>query len=80
MVALQILPARQELHAEPVQLAAEFPLPASKTGQALRRWSVAPLADLDRIIGERCAAASPGLPPVPRAVRLTCWGGNPTGA
>ena len=44
--------ARLELHAGPVQLAAELGLPASTIGQVLRRWSVPHLVDLDRITGE----------------------------
>ncbi len=51
-VELQILQARLDLHAGPVQLAAELGLPASTIGQVLRRWSVPHLADLDRITGE----------------------------
>ena len=51
-VELQVLRARLELHAGPVQLAAELGLPASTIGQVLRRWQVPHLADLDRISGE----------------------------
>jgi transposase InsO family protein len=51
-VELQILLARLELHAGPVQLAAELALPASTIGQVLRRWAVPHLADLDRLTGE----------------------------
>ena len=51
-VELQILQARLELHAGPVQLAAELAVPASTIGQVLRRWAVPHLADLDRISGE----------------------------
>jgi transposase InsO family protein len=51
-VELQILQARLDLHAGPVQLAAELGLPASTIGQVLRRWCVPHLADLDRISGE----------------------------
>jgi transposase InsO family protein len=51
-VELQILRARLDLHAGPVQLAAELSLPASTIGQVLRRWAVPHLADLDRISGE----------------------------
>ena len=49
---LQILQARLDLHAGPVQLSAELALPASTIGQVLRRWAVPHLADLDRITGE----------------------------
>ena len=51
-VEFQVLKARLELHAGPVQLAAELGLPASTIGQVLRRWAVPRLADLDRITGE----------------------------
>ena len=51
-VELQIVQARLDLHAGPVQLAAELGLPASTIGQVLRRWAVPHLADLDRISGE----------------------------
>ena len=51
-VELRILQARLDLHAGPVQLAAELDVPASTIGQVLRRWSVPHLADLDRITGE----------------------------
>jgi transposase InsO family protein len=51
-VELHILQARLDLHAGPVQLAAELGLPASTIGQVLRRWCVPQLADLDRISGE----------------------------
>jgi transposase InsO family protein len=51
-VELQILQARLDLHAGPVQLAAELALPASTIGQVLRRWQVPRLADLDRLTGE----------------------------
>jgi transposase InsO family protein len=51
-VELQVLKARLELHAGPVQLAAELGLPASTIGQVLRRWAVPRLADLDRLTGE----------------------------
>ena len=51
-VELRILQARLDLHAGPVQLAAELGLPASTIGQVLRRWCVPQLADLDRISGE----------------------------
>jgi hypothetical protein len=51
-VELQILQARLDLHAGPVQLAAELGRPASTIGQVLRRWQVPRLADLDRITGE----------------------------
>jgi transposase len=57
-VEFQVLKARLELHAGPVQLAAELGLPPSTTGQILRRWAVPHLAELDRITGE--AAAQPG--------------------
>ena len=51
-VELTVLQARVDLHAGPVQLAAELGLPASTIGQVLRRWAVPHLADLDRITGE----------------------------
>ena len=51
-VELRVLQARLDLHAGPVQLAAELGLPASTIGQVLRRWQVPHLADLDRISGE----------------------------
>jgi transposase len=51
-VEFQVLKARLELHAGPVQLAAELGLPPSTTGQILRRWAVPHLAALDRITGE----------------------------
>ena len=51
-IELQILQARLDLHAGPMQLAAELALPASTVGQVLRRWAVPHLADLDRITGE----------------------------
>jgi transposase len=51
-VELQIVQARLELHAGPVQLAAELGLPASTIGQVLRRWAMPHLCDLDRITGE----------------------------
>jgi transposase InsO family protein len=51
-VEFQVLKARLDLHAGPVQLAAELGLPASTIGQVLRRWAVPHLADLDRISGE----------------------------
>ena len=51
-VELQVLTARVDLHAGPVQLAAELGLPASTIGQVLRRWQVPRLADLDRLTGE----------------------------
>ncbi len=49
---LQILQARLDLNAGPVQLAAELHLPASTIGQVLRRWAVPHLTDLDRLSGE----------------------------
>ena len=51
-VELQILLARLEHHAGPVQLAAELGLPASTIGAVLRRWAMPHLLDLDRITGE----------------------------
>ncbi|MCW2607277.1 MAG: family transposase [Frankiales bacterium] len=51
-VELQVLAARLQLHAGPVQLAAELDLPASTIGQVLRRWQMPLLRDLDRITGE----------------------------
>ena len=51
-VELQVLQARLELHAGPVQLAAELQLPASTIGQVLRRWAMPHLSDLDRLSGE----------------------------
>lgn len=51
-VELQVLQARVDLHAGPVQLAVELGLPASTIGAVLRRWAVPHLADLDRITGE----------------------------
>ncbi|HUS21418.1 MAG TPA: IS481 family transposase [Aeromicrobium sp.] len=51
-VELIILLARMDLHAGPVQLAAELELPASTIGAVLRRWQVPLLRDLDRITGE----------------------------
>jgi transposase InsO family protein len=51
-VELRVLGARLEMHAGPVQLAAELGLPASTIGAVLRRWSMPHLADLDRITGE----------------------------
>jgi transposase InsO family protein len=51
-VELQVLKARLDLHAGPVQLAAHLGLPASTIGQVLRRWAVPHLADLDRLSGE----------------------------
>ncbi len=47
-----MLQARLDLHAGPVQLAAELNLPASTIGQVLRRWQMPRLADLDRLSGE----------------------------
>ena len=51
-VELRVLQARMDLHAGPVQLAAELGLPASTVGSVLRRWAVPYLGDLDRITGE----------------------------
>jgi transposase InsO family protein len=51
-VELAVLAARVDLHAGPVQLAAEIGVPASTIGAVLRRWAVPHLADLDRITGE----------------------------
>ena len=51
-VELEVLRARLERHAGPVQLAAELGVPASTIGAVLRRWAVPHLADLDRISGE----------------------------
>jgi len=51
-VELGILRARLDLHAGPVQLAAELAVPASTIGQVLRRWAVPRLTDVDRITGE----------------------------
>jgi transposase InsO family protein len=51
-VELLILLARVDLHAGPVQLAAELELAASTIGAVLRRWQVPLLRDLDRITGE----------------------------
>jgi transposase InsO family protein/transposase-like protein len=51
-VELTVLLARVDLHAGPVQLAAELQLPASTIGAVLRRWQVPLLRDLDRITGE----------------------------
>jgi transposase len=51
-VELIVLLARMDLHAGPVQLAAELELPASTIGAVLRRWEVPLLRDLDRITGE----------------------------
>ena len=51
-VELQVLLARLDQHAGPVQLAAELGLPASTIGAVLRRWAMPHLADLDRITGE----------------------------
>ena len=38
-VELRVLQARMDLHAGPVQLAAELGLPASTVGSVLRRWA-----------------------------------------
>jgi transposase len=51
-VELQVLAARLDLHAGPVQLAGQVGLPASTIGAILRRWSMPHLVDLDRITGE----------------------------
>jgi transposase InsO family protein len=51
-VELEVLAARLDLHAGPVQLAAEVGLPASTIGAILRRWAMPHLVDLDRITGE----------------------------
>lgn len=51
-VELAVLAARLDLHAGPVQLAAELGLPASTIGAVLRRWAMPHLLDLDRITGE----------------------------
>jgi transposase InsO family protein len=51
-VELNVLLARLELHAGPVQLAVELGLPASTIGAVLRRWAMPHLLDLDRLTGE----------------------------
>lgn len=49
---LAVLLARLDLHAGPVQLAAELGMPASTIGAVLRRWAIPHLVDVDRITGE----------------------------
>jgi transposase InsO family protein len=49
---LTVLAARLDLHAGPVQLAAEVGVAASTIGAILRRWAMPHLADLDRLTGE----------------------------
>jgi transposase InsO family protein len=55
-IELVVLAARVQMHAGPVQLAAETGVPASTVGAVLRRWAMPRLASLDRITGELLAS------------------------